>query len=239
MNVVVILVRSEGPLNVGSVARLCGNFGVGLRLVDVRADTAGSEAMKMAHPSEDILTAAPRFATLREALHDTELAIATSSKMATALAGPALELQTARHLLPAGLLALVFGNERTGLSLQEAAQCTRVMRLPLAPARDSMNLSHAVASTLTILALAHESAVQTRASVSSRAALQAAWTEALAAAGFYAHTPELAFAPRLLEILDKMDVSDRDVDILRGMFTLFRRQIHGLAVSPDSEPPTS
>lgn len=227
MNVVVVLVRSEGPLNVGSVARVCGNFGVSLRLVDVRADTSCTDAVKMAHPSEDILLTAPRFATLHEALQDVELAIATSSKMATALQGPALDLAAAQGLMPAGLLAIVFGNERTGLALEEAAQCTRVMRLPLAPARDSMNLSHAVASALTILALAHASPVQTRASPSSRAALQTSWSEALAAAGFYGHTSEEEFAPRLLEIVGKMDVSERDVDILRGMFTLMRKSALG------------
>ena len=128
--IVVVLVRAEGPLNVGSVARLCGNFGARLRLVDVRADVTSSDAIKMAHPSEDLLQGAEHFTSLHDALHDVELAVGTSSKIASAVQGPVLDVDTARTLLTSGVLALVFGNERTGLALDEAAQCARVMRLP-------------------------------------------------------------------------------------------------------------
>ena len=65
--IVIVLMRTEGPLNLGSVARLCGNFGAELRLVDVRADASCREAIMMAHPSEGLLERAPRFATLAEA----------------------------------------------------------------------------------------------------------------------------------------------------------------------------
>jgi tRNA C32,U32 (ribose-2'-O)-methylase TrmJ len=42
-------------------------------------------------------------------------------------------------------------------------------------------------------------------------------------AGYFKQgTPE-SFSPRLHEILDKMDISDRDVEILRGMFRLLAR----------------
>ena len=42
---VVVLVEPAGPLNVGSVARLCANFGVAsLRLVNPRCNHLGSEA---------------------------------------------------------------------------------------------------------------------------------------------------------------------------------------------------
>jgi tRNA/rRNA methyltransferase len=224
-HVVVVLVRAEGPLNVGSVARLCGNFGARLRLVDVRADITSTDAIKMAHPSEDLLAQAEHFTSLHDALHDVELAVGTSSKIASAVQGPVLDVDTARDLLPSGPLALVFGNERTGLALDEAAQCARVMRLPVLPARDSMNLSHAVSCALTIVALAGERSVDTRASTTARDALLSSWSDALAAAGFYRVTSRAQFAPRLQEIVGKMDVSERDTDILRGMFALFLKRL--------------
>ena len=44
----VVLVEPSGPLNVGSVARLCANFDVGeLRLVAPRCDHLGEEARRM------------------------------------------------------------------------------------------------------------------------------------------------------------------------------------------------
>ena len=226
-NIVVVLVRSEGPLNVGSVARVCGNFGAQLRLVDAQVATSERDVLKMAHPSEALLETAQRYGTLREALHDVALAVATSAKIAEAVAGPPLDVERARGLRPRdALLALVFGNERTGLALDEAAQCQRVLRLPVVEGpKDSMNLSHAVACALTVFSLAAAEPAQARASAEARAELLTAWGDALEAAGFYRATPRDVFAPRLAEIVSKMDVSQRDVAIMRGMFTLLRTKV--------------
>ena len=51
---VVVLVEPSGPLNIGSVARLCANFATGpLRLVSPRCDATGDQARLMAvHASE-------------------------------------------------------------------------------------------------------------------------------------------------------------------------------------------
>ena len=46
----VVLVEPSGPLNVGSVARLCANFGVdSLRLVAPRCDPTDPQAKQMAY----------------------------------------------------------------------------------------------------------------------------------------------------------------------------------------------
>mgnify|MGYP005696898297 CR=1 FL=1 len=52
MSLAVVLVEPAGPLNIGSVARLCANFGVeDLRLVAPRCDPADPDALRMAvHP---------------------------------------------------------------------------------------------------------------------------------------------------------------------------------------------
>lgn len=231
MNVVVVLVRSEGPLNVGSVARLCGNFGVGLRLVDVLADTTSKDAVKMSHPSEQLLIDAPRFSSLVDAVRDCELVVGTSQKIASAVAGPVFDVELARHLHTSGTLALVFGNERTGMNVDEAACCQRVLRLPV---DGSMNLSHAVSCALTVLAVARGTETTTRAPPAARAQLLTAWTSALTDNGFYKATTQAAFAPRLQELVDKMDISERDVAIMQGMFTLFAR--NGRIATGRSEP---
>lgn len=223
---VVVLVRTEGPLNLGSVARLCGNFGCVLRLVDVVADATCREAVMMAHPSEAVLAGAARVATLREALADVELAVGTSSKLAEARDGPPLTVERARLLLPsaAGRVAIVFGNERLGLKLDEAEACHRTVRLLTTGAETSLNLSHAVAATLALFALATLDQQPTRAAPGDREQLLREWLEALEDAGYFrAQTPG-EFAPRMREIVDKMDVSARDVALLRGMLRVLRRR---------------
>ena len=109
-SLVVILVRPEGPQNVGSVARLCGNFGAALRLVDEHCDTRSSDAMKMAHPCQQALEDAPRFADLPSTLADVAFSLATSGKIAPAVQAPPLGVPRARLLLPTPpeRLALVF-----------------------------------------------------------------------------------------------------------------------------------
>jgi tRNA/rRNA methyltransferase len=224
--IVVVLVRTEGPLNLGSVARLCGNFGCALRLVDVKADATSREAIMMAHPSEALLAQAERFPTLAEALHDVELAVGTSSKIASARDGPALTVERARLLCPAPgkRIAIVFGNERLGLKLDEAAACQRVVRLETPGPEPSLNLSHAVAVVLQIFALATmDETPATRAPPGAREELLAEWLATLDQAGFFKAQSPAGFAPRLREIVDKMDVSERDVEVLRGMLRVLQK----------------
>lgn len=223
---VVVLVRSEGPLNVGSVARLCGNFGCALRIVEPLIDRADRDAVKMAHPSEALLASAPVFATVAEALSGVSLAVATSSKIADAASAPWLSVARARLLLPTAheQLALVFGNERTGLSAGEVAQCARVMRLPTPGGRESLNLSHAVAVALALFNAAAEGADALddsafRASSDARQALIHALGARLEARGFFRGEASRreSFAPRLKELTDKMDLSERDLELLQDL----------------------
>jgi tRNA/rRNA methyltransferase len=229
--IVVVLVRPEGPQNVGSVARLCGNFGASLRLVDPRCDPGCRDALKMAHPCEEPLLQAPRLPDLPAALADVALAVATSGKLSGAIDAPALDVARARLLLPAPgeRTAFVFGNERTGLAKDEAAHCARLLRLPTPGPVDSLNLASAVAVTLTLCASGAQAAqssssssssgtLEHRASAGARAALRQAWLHALAGAGFFRATTAAQFTPRLHELLDKMDVSERDAALLRDMF---------------------
>ena len=227
--IVVVLVRPEGPQNVGSVARLCGNFGATLRLVAPLCDTTCRDALKMAHPREQQLLAAARFDDVDAALADVALSVGTSGKIGDAMDAPAWSTHTARLVWPAPgeKTALVFGNERTGLAKTEAARCTRLVRLPTPGPVDSFNLASAVAVALTLLHAAVETgggaAVEHRASQAARAALQGAWSDALGSAGFYRTTTREQFAPRLVELLDKMDISERDAALLKDMFTRLSR----------------
>ncbi len=221
---VVVLARPEGPLNVGSVARLCGNFGSSLRLVNPLMDRSTRDAIKMAHPSEALLEEAPIFATLREALADVSLAVATSSKIYDAVETPWLSVARARLLLPneKERVALVFGNERTGLSVDEALLCPRVVRLPTPGPTESLNLSHAVAVTLTLFSAAAEGTelnADFRASKESRDALVQTLSRQLDARGFFKGGPRSrdAFQPRLQELADKMDLSERDLVLLQDV----------------------
>ena len=168
MTLHLVLVETAGARNLGSVARLCANFGVAeLRLVAPRCDPLGAEARQMAVHAQAVLENAPQFADLAAALADCGRVVAATGRLEGAplpLHGPAAALDwlgageappaapAAREAVagPPGPLpvALVFGREDRGLSNDELLLAGRLLRLDAGSAYDSLNLSHAVAVVL-------------------------------------------------------------------------------------------
>jgi tRNA(Leu) C34 or U34 (ribose-2'-O)-methylase TrmL len=76
-----VLVEPSGPLNVGSVARLCANFAIAeLRLVAPRCDPLDPLALRMAVHGGGVLASARRFASLADALADCGRVVAASGR---------------------------------------------------------------------------------------------------------------------------------------------------------------
>ena len=77
-NLRVILVEPNGPLNVGSVARLCSNFEVEeLRIVSPRCDIFSLQSKKMALKGQKYLDHCKIFDNLENAILDCDLVIAS------------------------------------------------------------------------------------------------------------------------------------------------------------------
>lgn len=145
----VILVRPRDPNNIGAAARAMANFGLSdLRVVDPFA-VAWREAVS-AVGAEDIMHNAVQCQTLDEALADTSFSLA-----ATALRNRHLEqeivtlpvLNKRLESAPEGKIALVFGNEKTGLSGDDIERCVAVLNIPTVSKQPSINLAQAVILT--------------------------------------------------------------------------------------------
>lgn len=237
MSVVVVLVEPAGPLNVGSVARLCANFAISqLRLVAPRCDHLGPEARQMAVHGEALLEQAGLFPSLAAALADCRHVVATSGRIETEqlpLSEPRPALAWLRQGAEAGgaPAALVFGREDRGLSNDELLQAGRVVRLATSPAYASLNLSHAVAICLHELQQAVEmnpvaaEAPESADDLCSRGELEAALADAealLLDVGFlYPHTARARMA-KLRALLQRAQASPAEVALLRGMVRQLR-----------------
>lgn len=145
----VVLVRPRDPNNIGAAARAMANFGLSdLRVVDPFA-VAWREAVS-AVGAEDIMHNAVQYQTLDEALADTSFSLA-----ATALRNRRLEqeivtlplLNKRLEGVSGGKVALVFGNEKTGLSGEDIERCTAVLNIPTVSKQPSINLAQAVILT--------------------------------------------------------------------------------------------
>ncbi|WP_087069229.1 RNA methyltransferase [Cyanobium sp. NIES-981] len=234
-----VLVEPSGALNVGSVARLCANYGVErLRLVAPRCDPLGEEARRMAVRGVGVLERAALFHDLASALSDCHRVVATSGRRE----GVPLELQDDRSCLawlsagPTGQpVALVFGREDRGLSNDELLQAGRLLNLPTASAYTSLNLSHAVAIALHAW---HREVRQERppsepaengAEPCRRGELEALLDDAealLLEVGFlYPHTAAARMA-KVRALLQRGAVRGSEVALLRGMVRQLRWASH-------------
>ena len=156
----VVLVEPAGPINVGSVARLCANFEVQeLRLVRPVCDPLDREACRMAVHGLALLRTARRCTSLLEAVADCRRVVASCGRLdhgSIPLHSPEDAL---RWLVSSGAdpsddqpVAVVFGREDRGLTNDELRLCQRVLTLHSAGSYPSLNLSHAVAVVLHDLA---------------------------------------------------------------------------------------
>ncbi|AFY30359.1 RNA methyltransferase [Cyanobium gracile] len=236
MNPKLVLVEPAGPLNVGSVARLCRSYGIeDLRLVAPRCDPLGEEARLMAVKGLPLLKQATVFPTLAAALADCGRVVAASGRPE----GEPLPLEDPEDAL-AWLLAgevalpsaLVFGREDRGLSNDELLQAGRLLQIPTPTPHGSLNLSHAVAVVLHDL---HRLGRRGPARVPPPAAagegpcprgvLEAMLDDArelLLEVGFLLPHTAAARMAKLRALLQRGQVSGPEVALLRGMVCQLR-----------------
>jgi tRNA/rRNA methyltransferase len=149
----VVLVNPSHAGNIGAAARAMRVMGLrSLALVAPRHPQAAShpDAIAFASGATDVLAAAREFPTLEAALADTHLAVAVSAATREFAAAPIPPWALGPRVLAAlaadaGLrVALVFGNERTGLSIAQVQRCAMVVSIPGEPDYHSLNLAQAV-----------------------------------------------------------------------------------------------
>lgn len=145
--VVVVLVQTSHPGNIGAAARAMKTMGLSrLRLVAPKRFPA-AEATERATGADDLLEAAERYDSLRAALADVSWAVATSARDRH-LGWPTRTPEAcAAEVIgrgSAGDVALVFGRERSGLTNEELDCCQALVKIPTAENYRSLNLAAAV-----------------------------------------------------------------------------------------------
>lgn len=145
----VILVRPQLAENIGAAARAMANGGLfHLRLVAPRDGWPQPAAWRTASGADAILEQATVHASVAEAVADLQRVFATCPRprhviirTATARGAAAMLREIAGRGLRAGIL---FGPERSGLTAEDLAHADTLVRIPLNPAFNSMNLAQAV-----------------------------------------------------------------------------------------------
>jgi len=146
-NIRIVLARTSHPGNIGAAARAMKTMGLSQLVLVDPAIFPNSQADAMASGAADLLTQAHVCATLEEALADTVLALGVSARRRDIVAEVMTPPKAAVRLLTeaqAGPVALVFGNETSGLSNEELSLCQGLVTIAANPEYSSLNLAAAV-----------------------------------------------------------------------------------------------
>ena len=161
----VVLCRPEESRNVGSVCRAMKNMGFfDLRIAGRRDDFDEGQVRALALTAFDIWENAAFFPPdrtgLEAAVADCSIAAGTTRRRGKRRKGVFFTPeQLAESLAASGAdakAAIVFGNERTGLTDEELSVCSLSVCIPANPEFASLNLSHAAQVILYVLARAFD-----------------------------------------------------------------------------------
>ena len=147
MSIRIVLVGTTHPGNIGAVARAMKNMGLeDLALVNPKI-FPHEEATARASGAVDVLENATVVESLEEAIKDCVF-VAGASARPRSLAWPYMEPRDCAakfvELREAGLVAAVFGPEKSGLSNADLDHCDTLLTIPSNPDFSSLNIAMSV-----------------------------------------------------------------------------------------------
>ncbi len=235
-----VLVETSRPGNIGSAARAMKTMGFSeLVLVNPRhADPLNDEeAIALASGATDVLAAARIVGSLDEALAGCNFSVALSARLRE-FSPPLYEPRVLANRLASELAAndklqaaLVFGNERFGLSNEQVEKCSAMVSVPANPVYSSLNLSQAVqvlAYECRMAALAADAVSAEAPTIGFKGELASAeqvegmfrhLEQALIEIEFLDPENPRKLMPRLRRLFSRTQLETEEVNILRGIAT--------------------
>ena len=226
----IVLTRPTHPGNIGAATRAMKNMGLRELWLVAPEKFPHPQAVARAVEAADILERARVCAGLEEALGDCRLVIGTSAR-ARRIGWPMLTPRecAARIVVAAaqGPVALVFGQERTGLTNEELDRCQYVVTIPTSPEYSSLNLAGAVQILAYEIFLANSGDGAARDDardppLASAAELQRFYDhleQVLAQIGFLDPSKPRLLMRRLVRLFGRAELDRNELNILRGILT--------------------
>lgn len=142
----VVLARPRTGENIGFVVRLCANHDIDDLVLVQPAPDWRERAMCTASMCRELLGSVRTVDRIDAAIADCDVVVGLTARQGRER--PSVPIDRIRSVASmARKLALVFGNEESGLDREESAVCTDLLRIDR-PGLASLNLSHAVAIAL-------------------------------------------------------------------------------------------
>jgi tRNA/rRNA methyltransferase len=234
MPLAVVLSHPSHPGNIGAAARALKTMGLAdLRLVAPR-HFPDPDATAMAAGAAELLQSARVFERLEGALADCVHAVGFSARPRD-LSHRVESLRDAAPGIAAaaaqGSVALVFGNETSGLSNEELARCQRLVTIPSNPAYGSLNLAAAVQVACYEIATTQGSFAAPASKEGERATGEdiegffAHLTAATHESGYIDPANPGRFMERMRRLFARAGLEREEVRVMRGMLAAFERRM--------------
>jgi tRNA (cytidine32/uridine32-2'-O)-methyltransferase len=142
-----VLVRTSHPGNIGAAARAIRTMGFDRLVLVAPHKYPHAEATAMAAGADDVLEKIVVVPTLAQAIADCSFVLGcTARRRGVSLPeiAPREAAARVREAATMGEVAIVFGNERTGLENEELMRCHLAVHIPADPDYSSLNLAQAV-----------------------------------------------------------------------------------------------
>ena len=254
-NIHIVLTRTSHPANIGSAARAMKTMGLHkLTLVapnlmatpmtetpppfdpqQPQSFTLPEESFILASGAADVLENAHIVATLEEALADTTLSCALTSRRREITA----PLQTPHQLVPELLqaaargeqVALVFGNETFGMSIEEVQACNRLMTINGNPDYFSLNLAQAVQVVCyelfsqTDMPMTHLQQEDHAATHTQIKGMIDHMESLMHDVDFFRRRNSVRLMRRMQSLFGRANTQTEDIDILRGFFNTLKQNL--------------
>ncbi len=147
----VVLVEPKFPVNLGSVCRVMRNFGARELFLVKPVTPISQEAIKYAKHARDLLEGARIVDDFEHAIIGCNYVVGTTGvvpRFKYALKNCIAPRDVTSKVTRRDRLAVVFGNEGSGLDLATLKKCDAIVSIPAARKFGVLNLSHAVAVLL-------------------------------------------------------------------------------------------
>ncbi len=148
-NICIILDRPDESRNIGAACRAMANNGIScLRIIGKKEDYDEERVRILSIHAYNLWQNAQFFNSITEATADCTVSAATTRRKGKKRKGklffPEEFAMHADRISDNAKVAIVFGNERTGLTDEEVDECTMAVTIPSCDDFPSLNLSHAV-----------------------------------------------------------------------------------------------
>lgn len=231
-NITIVLCNTSHNGNIGAAARAMKTMGLYNMILVAPQVMPDDHSYALATNARDVVEKARIVDTLDEAIENTTLAYAMTSRKREFNHHLSTPFECAEELLITAnnneKVAIVFGSERSGLTIEQLEKCNRLVTIPGNPEYFSLNLAQAVQIMAYEVYRQFSGSVDylktttQKSSFADNQGILSHIDKILSTTNYYKNKNIEMVQRRLQNIINKASLDREEVDLIRGMLSKFK-----------------